>query len=185
MDFDLETEEESILRRNCRRYVIDLMNKSVKLVRQIDDKPEEYRFLVGKAVAYYLSARDLAKKTGMNIMDYPVFSNLAGKLSKLAGLAERPAPVKTVTVQHRRDPNGVAVDREKLDFRKALEEARKSKLHEIPKEDRMPNHQAKVLSDTRKCLKSLGFNEKEAYCRAAEVYRDGASVEELVIKACQ
>jgi hypothetical protein len=185
MEIDLETEEDSAIRKGLRRYVVSLMNKSVKLVRQIDNKPEEYRFLVGKAVAYYLSARDLAKTTGMNIIDYPVFANLSGKLSDLALKAERPAPVKTVTVQHKRDPGGVKVDRDKLDFRKAIEEARKSKLHEIPKENRMPNHQAKVFGEVTKVLKKLGFSESEAHCRVTDTYIQGASVEELVIAACR
>lgn len=140
---------------------------------------------LGRAISYLLAFKSLAPAVGISQEKYGIIlSSLASKLSELSRKLE--AGQKTVLVKHERDPEGVKIDKEKLEVSRKQEERREEEIRIRNRTESAPNSDAMLVEDIVKALvNGLGYDRKEAHRRAVGVYRKDGTLEELIMEACR
>jgi len=193
-DFLLEeTEEEKrikvlragmdAVRAACNRF-LKMAIDTYRRVKEADPSPT----LVGKAIAYVTCFRVLSKAAGIDtrLHDKGIEAFL-GKLGEAALKIEEER--HKIVIEHKKDPEGLVIEKEKLVIRKAEEDRREEeiKIRETPPPPPTPQAVSahRMIEDVACALRSLGHKRDEAQRLATQVYRDGVEIGELVVEACR
>jgi hypothetical protein len=140
--------------------------------------------LVGKAIAYLTCFMDLAKVVGIPELHYKkIVQTLYERLGDLMIKVEENS--RTTIVQHRRDPEGIKIEAERVEVAKKEIVLRELQVTREAEPKPAPPVGATTIEEMVGYLKSLGYDKNEARMRAEKVYRPDARIEDLVAAACR
>lgn len=150
-----------------------------KRIKEDDPSPT----LAGKAITFLTVFAELAKITKIKLspMQESAIKVLTEKLGGVAIKIEEDR--HKVVIEHRRDPKGIDLEKEKLAVRAAEDAARSKRSEEIKIKEEEAEVSNKMVDDVARGLKSLGF--KDPHRRAKLVYKEGVGLEELIVEGCR
>lgn len=169
----------------ARSLVVEFLNLAKRFTEDAESGNGNPAYAAGKAIAYFRATEKLAKVSYPKALELPVFKKMLDRLTPLSIKHREAPPSKTVTVQHKADPDKLKVEEHKILVLEAKEEARKSDTDKLDVRG-LPNEKMIVTSDIAKALTNgLGYSAFEARRRAEAVYKPGVDLEELISEACR
>jgi hypothetical protein len=192
-DFMLEDTREEKERRALKKGIegvkqvaYEILGRANGLYKRAARENDPSPTIVGKAIAYLTCFIDLAKVLGIPATYYQkTVGELYERLGALMTKVEENS--KTTIVQHRRDPEGIKVEAERVEVEKKKLELREIKVEREANPAPAPasSNNTAMIEDMVGYLKGLGYDKSEARKRAEIAYQPGVRIEELVAAACR